>query len=140
VCANASIIRDNIVLDTVGNLDTSHWWFPLGHGIWTEFLSDFNDQVITGNTVFGCGGHGIFLTNNYHCQVKDNTLVGNRLSALHISGKNGKAQDNQFIDNILVAIDPPRQADLSREHPCQLEGQRFRALPGCRRRERISAT
>jgi parallel beta-helix repeat protein len=124
-CANASIIRDNIVLDTVGNLDTSHWWFPLGHGIWTEFLSDFKDQVITGNTVFGCGGHGIFLTNNYHCQVKDNTLMGNRLSALHISGKNGKAQDNQFIDNILVALDPARRLSFPENIPANWKGNDY---------------
>jgi hypothetical protein len=125
VCANAAIIRDNIVLDTVGNLDTSHWWFPLGHGIWTEFLSDFHDQVIAGNTVFGCGGHGLFLTNNYHCQVQDNVLVGNRLSALHVSGKNGKAQDNRFADNILVAIDPPRRLTFPENIPANWKGNDF---------------
>jgi len=124
-CANASVIRDNIVLDTVGNLDTSHWWFPLGHGIWTEFLSDFKDQVIVGNTVFGCGGHGLFLTNNYHCQVKDNVLAGNRLSALHVSGKNGKAQDNTFSDNILAALDPPRRLTFPENIPANWKGNDF---------------
>jgi hypothetical protein len=124
-CANASVIRDNIVLDTVGNLDTSHWWFPLGHGIWTEFLSDFKDQIIVGNTVFGCGGHGLFLTNNYHCQLKDNVLVGNRLSGLHVSGKNSKAQDNQFTDNILAALDPPRRLTFPENIPANWKGNDF---------------
>ena len=56
---NASIIRDNIILDTIGDLWFSHEWWPLGHGIWPEFLSDFHDTVITGNTIYGSNGHGI---------------------------------------------------------------------------------
>ena len=39
VNANTATITENIILDTVGDLDSSHPWTPLGHGIWPEFLS-----------------------------------------------------------------------------------------------------
>lgn len=108
--ASKSIIRDNIVLDTVGNLSTSHLWYPLGHGIWPEFLSDFREQVITGNTVVGSGGNGLFLTNNYRCTIRDNVFADNRIGALHLSG-HGKtaAQDHTIADNVLIAITPGRR-------------------------------
>ena len=91
----------HIVLDTVGNLETSQFWYPLGHGTWPEFLSDFREQRITGNTVFGSGGSGLFLPNNFSCTVSDNTLVGNRLGAMRLDGKNNN-QGNTFTNNILV--------------------------------------
>ncbi|MBA3936876.1 MAG: right-handed parallel beta-helix repeat-containing protein, partial [Planctomycetes bacterium] len=116
-----SVIRDNIVLDCIGNLDTSHPWYPLGHGIWPEFLSDFHDQVITGNTVFGCGGNGLFLTNNYHCRVADNVFVGNRAAGLHLSGKKN-VQDNTFTGNVLGAMDPPRLMHLIENIPADWKG------------------
>src|SRR5258708_27392329 len=108
VCTSGAIIRENIVLDTVGNLDTSQWWYPLGHGIWTEFLGDLHDQVIVANTVFGSGGNGLFLTNNRHCQVRDNVLVGNRLAGIHLSGKLA-TQDHELTGNLLVAMEPSRR-------------------------------
>lgn len=59
---NASTIRDNIILDTVGDLQFSHEWWPLGHGIWLESLDDFHDSVVTGNTISSNNGHGLFDT------------------------------------------------------------------------------
>ena len=41
-----SIIRHNIILETVGNIESSHPWDCKGHGIWPEFLSDNRDSVI----------------------------------------------------------------------------------------------
>ncbi len=123
IYANCSecVIRDNIILDCIGNLDTSHPWYPLGHGIWPEFLSDFHDQVITGNTVFGSGGNGLFLTNNYHCRIADNVLIGNRIAGLHLSGKKN-VQDNTFTGNLLGAMDPPRRLRLAENIPADWKG------------------
>jgi parallel beta-helix repeat protein len=121
VCANQVTIRDNIVLDSVGNLDTSQWWYPLGHGIWCEFLSDFREQVITGNTVVGCGGHGLFLTNNYRCTVRGNVFAGNRLGGLHLSGKKGP-QGHTISDNILIAENPSRRTAYPEQVPANWKG------------------
>jgi hypothetical protein len=109
---NASVIRENIVLDTVGNLETSHPWYPLGHGIWLEFLKDFHDAKVVGNTVFGSGGNGLFLTNNFHCEVRENVFAGNRISALHLSGDKGRAQGHVIADNVLAALSPARRIRL----------------------------
>jgi parallel beta-helix repeat protein len=75
---DASVIRDNIILDTLGDLSTSHPWYPLGSGIWPEFLSEFKKTQIVGNTVYGSNGQGIFLPNNYECTVTDNVLLERR--------------------------------------------------------------
>ncbi|HEX3132718.1 MAG TPA: right-handed parallel beta-helix repeat-containing protein, partial [Planctomycetota bacterium] len=121
VCANKTTIRENVVLDSVGNLDSSQWWYPLGHGIWCEFLSDFHDQIITGNTVIGCGGHGLFLTNNYKCIVSGNVFAGNRLGGLHLSGKKGP-QGHTITDNILIAENPSRRVTYPEQIPANWKG------------------
>jgi parallel beta-helix repeat protein len=106
-----SVIRENIILDTIGNLETSQFWYPLGHGIWPEFLEDFREQTIVGNTVFGSDGNGIFLTNNYACTVSDNLLVGNRLAGLYLSPgeKNRAPQGHTLAGNVVVCLVPPRR-------------------------------
>ncbi len=111
VCANGSIVRENIVLDTIGNLETSQPFSPLGHGIWTEFLGDLHDSQLIGNTVFGSGGFGIYLPNNRSCQVRENVLMGNRRDGLHLGGyeKDKGPQKHVIADNVLVALDPSRR-------------------------------
>jgi parallel beta-helix repeat protein len=122
VNASRTVIRDNIVLDTIGNLDTSQWWYPLGHGIWCEFLSDFKEQTITGNTVIGSGGHGLFLTNNYHCTVSGNVLAGNRLGGLHLSGNRKGPQNHTISDNLLIAETPSRRTVHPEQIPANWKG------------------
>jgi parallel beta-helix repeat protein len=99
-------ISENIVLDTIGDLDSSQPWYPLGHGIWPEFLSEFKDHGIHGNTIFGSGGHGIFLPNNRSATISDNTIVSNRLAALHLGGHERKGsnrvQGHTITDNLLA--------------------------------------
>lgn len=106
---NRSTIRENIILDTVGNLETSHPWWPLGHGIWPEFLSDFRDTVITGNVVYGSNGQGLMLPNNFHCTVRDNLFVDNRVAGLGLSGNEGDDQDHTISGNTLAAVVPSRR-------------------------------
>ncbi len=103
-------ITENIILDTVGDLESSHPWTPLGHGIWPEFLSKFSGQQITNNTVYGSGGDGLWLPNNYTCNVSDNVFVSNRLAALSLGGYENEhaavadAQQNHTIAGNLLAI------------------------------------
>ena len=108
---NASIIRDNIILDTIGDLEYSHEWWPLGHGIWPEFLSDFHDTVITGNTIYGSNGHGIFLPNNFDCTVSDNVIVDNRRAALGLYVDADPNQGHVITGNTLVSVEPTRRID-----------------------------
>ncbi|MBN2498303.1 MAG: right-handed parallel beta-helix repeat-containing protein [Deltaproteobacteria bacterium] len=106
---NASEIRENIILDTIGALDTSHPWYPLGHGIWPEFLSDFRDSVIVDNTIYGSSGHGIMLPNNFHCEIARNVAVDNRRAGLGLSGDAGDAQQHVIRANTLAAVVPSRR-------------------------------
>lgn len=119
----SSTITGNIVLDTIGDLSSSHPWWPLGHGIWPEFLKDFKNQVIEDNTVFGCNGNGIVLDNNYTSSIQRNTVVGCRSNALVMdveqttSGTNVdgvseaadndlRAQNHTLAGNVLATVVP----------------------------------
>ncbi|MFW5858963.1 MAG: right-handed parallel beta-helix repeat-containing protein [Planctomycetota bacterium] len=125
---NESIIRRNIILDTLGDLSTSHPWWPLGHGIWLEFLQDFRDSEVTANTVVCANGMGIKLPNNYDCLIRDNTCMDARTAAFSMSvrldndGENtdGVSEDadddlrpqNHLVeDNILATVVPTRRTD-----------------------------
>ena len=108
---NASIIRDNIILDTIGDLEFSHEWWPLGHGIWPEFLSDFHDTVITGNTIYGSNGHGIFLPNNFDCTISGNVIVDNRRAALGLYIDSNPNQGHMITGNTLASVEPTRRID-----------------------------
>ncbi len=103
---NQSFIRENIILDTMGDLETSHEWWPLGHGIWPEFLSNFRDTEITDNTIFGSNGFGIYLPNNFTCTVSGNTSVANRRAGFALSGNAGDNQQHSIVGNILAAVSP----------------------------------
>jgi parallel beta-helix repeat protein len=108
---NASVIRDNIILDTIGDLEYSHEWWPLGHGIWPEFLSDFHDTVITGNTISGSNGHGIFLPNNFDCTIADNVVIDSRRAALGLYVDSNPLQNHTINGNTLVSTEPTRRID-----------------------------
>lgn len=109
-----SVIRDNLILDTVGDLEYSHPWWPLGHGIWLEFLEEFHDSTVTGNTIYGSNGHGIFLPNNYHCTISGNVAVDNRRAGLGLYRANDDPgfdpdQDHAISGNTLAAVAPSRR-------------------------------
>lgn len=103
--ASANVIRENIIIATEGDLDSSHPWTPLGHGIWVEFLSEFSDSVIEHNTVFGCGGAGLFLNNNFDCTIAGNRFVSNQNGGIQLGPRNDASSTNHrhdFDDNILA--------------------------------------
>lgn len=108
---NSSIIRGNIILDTIGNLDYSHPWWPMGHGIWPEFLEDFHDTAITDNTLYGNNGHGIFLPNNFDCTISGNVIVDSRRAALGLYIDTNPNQGHVISGNTLVSTKPTRRID-----------------------------
>lgn len=103
-------LTENIILDTIGDLESSHPWTPLGHGIWPEFLEKFHDHEIANNTIYGSGGDGIWVPNNYNNTISGNVLVSNRLAALSLGGyekdyaTTADWQQNHTIANNLLAI------------------------------------
>jgi hypothetical protein len=127
---NASRIRRNIILDTIGDLSTSHPWWPLGHGIWLEFLKDFRDSQIVDNTVVCANGMGIKLPNNYDCVVRGNTCIDARTAAFGLNVRvdtnpdhvntdmvsededdDLRPQGHLIEDNILASVAPTRRID-----------------------------
>ncbi len=109
-----STIHENIILDTVGDLVYSHPWYPLGHGIWLEFLSEFHDSVVTYNTIYGSNGHGIFLPNNYNCTLTGNVCMDNRRAGLGLYRHNDDSgynpnQNHTISGHVLVAVAPTRR-------------------------------
>ncbi len=106
---NASAIRGNIILDTIGDLEYSHPWWPMGHGIWPEFLSDFHDTVIQDNTIYGSNGHGVFLPNNFSCTISGNVVVDSRRAGLELSVGADPDQGHAITGNTLVSVAPSRR-------------------------------
>ncbi len=111
---DASVIRENIILDTIGDLSTSHPWYPLGSGIWPEFLSEFKKTQIIDNTVYGSNGQGIFLPNNYECTITGNVLLDNRRAGMALMRHNSNPaydpkQRHTIQDNVMGVVEPTRR-------------------------------
>jgi parallel beta-helix repeat protein len=105
VYANASnaTIRNNVIRDTRGGMDSSGAWANLAHGIWTEAIGDYRNQTIQHNTVVNSGGWGIYFDNNYASTIKDNVLFGNDGGQIELSGDRSKpAQGHVITGNVLV--------------------------------------
>ena len=104
-----TIIRNNFIADTEGDLESSHSWYPLGHGIWPEFLEEFKDTVIENNVSINNGGHGLFLTNNFHCQINNNIFFANQLSGARLGGheKSKRAQGHSINNNVFASAKTP---------------------------------
>jgi parallel beta-helix repeat protein len=108
-----SFIHNNIILDTKGDLTSSGPWYPLGHGIWLEFLGDNRESVVENNTITRSGCNGIYLPNNFSCTVKNNVLFDNAVAQLELDGQltnssTGRTanlpQNNQFAGNVCYAV------------------------------------
>ena len=109
-----STIRHNIILDAKGGMEPSGTWPDISHGIWLEFLGQYHDSIIEGNTCAGCGADGIFLTNNYNCVVRDNVCYDNGRYQLLLSGRGEEAsqnpkQNHQITGNVLYAVRAPQR-------------------------------
>jgi hypothetical protein len=107
--AHTNYISENIILDTIGDLDSSQPWTPLGHGIWPEFLSNFSGSEIIGNTVYGSGGNGLFLGNNFNCRISTNVFLGNRLAGMALGYgepglSDGLTNQNHVIQGNLIGL------------------------------------
>jgi parallel beta-helix repeat protein len=111
-------IRNNIILNTEGDLESSGPWSNLGHGIWPEFLSNFKNQVIENNTVAYSGGFGLFLPNNYSCTIRNNVFYGNERAQFEIEGSStsgtGTNFNNYINGNVLFSTSAAQKTLLYR--------------------------
>jgi hypothetical protein len=82
-----SFIHNNIIYDTKGDLTSSGPWYPLGHGIWLEFLGDYHRSVVANNTIVRSGCNGIFLPNNFQDTLTGNVLFDNTVAQLDLDGQ-----------------------------------------------------
>jgi hypothetical protein len=98
---NKSYIHHNIIYDTRGDLSSSGPWYPLGHGIWLEFLGDFRQSVVQNNTIVRSGCNGIYLPNNFSDTIRNNVLFDNAVAQIDLDGQTTNGD-----------IQPPRTANL----------------------------
>ena len=109
---NRSFIRNNIIYDTKGDLTSSGPWYPLGQGIWLEFLGDYRRSVVANNTVVRSGCNGLYLPNNFSDTIVSNVLYDNAVAQLDLDGQltnssTGRTQNvpqaNSIRDNVCYA-------------------------------------
>jgi parallel beta-helix repeat protein len=114
-----SHIHNNIIYDTKGDLTSSGPWYPLGHGIWLEFLGDFHQSVVENNTIVRSGCNGIFLPNNFSDTIRNNVLFDNAVAGLDLDGQltnsstgrtQNLAQGNVFTGNVCYAATRQQKA------------------------------
>jgi parallel beta-helix repeat protein len=103
-----STIRRNVILDTVGGMESSGSWANISHGIWLEFLGPYRESVVEANTCARSGAEGIFLSNNYECVVRGNVLYGNQRYQLLLTGRGAEdsedaTQEHLIENNVLCA-------------------------------------
>jgi len=109
-----STIRHNIILDVRGGMESSGTWPNISHGIWLEFLGNYRESIVEGNTCARCGADGLFLTNNYQCVVRDNVFYDNERFQLLLSGRGESGsedltQEHLIVGNVLHATRPPQK-------------------------------
>ncbi len=96
-----TVITNNIVLDSLGDTETGQPWFPLGQGIWPEFLG-YHHTTITGNTVTGCNGNGMFMSKHPDSVITNNTCLDNRLSGLYLDQLGNDTINGNILGNPLA--------------------------------------
>ena len=93
-----TIITNNIVLDSLGDTETGQPWFPLGQGIWPEFLG-YQHTTVSGNTITGCNGNGVFLSNHPNSTISGNVCLDNRLNGLYLDQAGNHVITNNVLGN-----------------------------------------
>jgi parallel beta-helix repeat protein len=106
-----STIRHNVILHTSGGMESSGTWQNISHGIWMEFLGEYHDSVVEGNTCAWSGGEGLFLGNNYNCVIRDNVFFGNHRYQMQLTGRGDAesedtTQEHQILGNVFCAEEP----------------------------------
>jgi hypothetical protein len=121
-CSKSTILN-NIIYDTKGNLESSGPWYPLGHGIWLEFLGDYRQSDVENNTIVRSGCNGIYLPNNFSDTVRNNVLFDNAVTALSLDGQltnsstnrtQNLPQNNVISGNVCYAASLQQEALLFR--------------------------
>ena len=101
------VIKNNIVLNTIGSIDGTNSKDNMGFGIYLDSYS--SDFTVEGNTVAGCGGPGGVFSNLDNNVIRDNTFFNNVLAVGFLSKSQAMFQHicckdvrmNIFNNNIL---------------------------------------
>ncbi len=121
---DSSTIRHNIIVDTRGGMESSGPWANLAHGIWPEFLGDFNGNVIEHNTCVRSGGFGLFFPNNFDSYVRYNVFFDNGRAQIQLGGKETNSrtdrtenvpQNNTIERNVFFSGDKDQGTVLFRQ-------------------------
>lgn len=97
-----TVITNNIVLDSLGDTQTGQPWYPLGQGIWPEFLG-YHHTTVSGNTITGCNGNGIFLSNHPDSTISGNVCLDNRLNGLLLDQAGNHTISGNVLGNPLAS-------------------------------------
>ena len=107
VLGDDNVIRENIILDTEGDLESSHPWRCLGQGIWPEFVGPpFENNKVVDNTVIGSGSRGLMLLNRLNDEIEGNVLVDNESGGIQLGWQSGNGtqtdRNMNFKNNLIV--------------------------------------
>jgi parallel beta-helix repeat protein len=97
------IIRNNIILNAIGNFEStqSYWWEGYGKAAGIYLDEYVNNVQVTGNTIANGDWAGIFIHNTHHCQITNNIIYNHRyqmhLSQYSLSSRNMVETGNQYI-------------------------------------------
>jgi len=106
--AKNTIIKDNIITNSVGNTDGANTTFKelFGFGLYIDYDSD--NAVVTGNTVIGSSNSGLIFIDSPNGKIENNTVYGN---AKGTTGReeisiNSNKTTTTFTGNVAYSIKP----------------------------------
>jgi uncharacterized repeat protein (TIGR02059 family) len=92
------IIEENIISNSVGNIDGTAGSVVAAHGIYLDNGS--SNVTISGNTCFDCGWSGIFINQSHDNIIEYNTCYNNKIDELlFCNNTGGRALYNNPVNN-----------------------------------------
>jgi parallel beta-helix repeat protein len=97
------IIRNNIVLNAVGNFESAqtYWWEAYGKAAGIYLDEHVNNVIVTGNTIANGDWAGMFIHNTHDCQITNNIVYNHRyqmhLSQYSLKSRNMLETGNQYV-------------------------------------------
>jgi parallel beta-helix repeat protein len=115
--SDGNVIRGNILLNSIGNVDESNGCGSLnnepcmhhpsyGMGIGAD--NNYRDNVIEGNTVANNAHQGIRLNAFINSSVRNNVVYNNHKNQIVIEDKKGPSRNNVVENNIIYSLEPDK--------------------------------
>ncbi|HLP16811.1 MAG TPA: right-handed parallel beta-helix repeat-containing protein [Bacteroidota bacterium] len=106
-----TIWRNNIVINTYGNVESSDTIYPEAHGLYWDFRC--RDMTAEGNTVINAGTNGLFM--QYACYnntIRNNTFYKSGNNGMYLSINTGYTSGNNRIAGNVFYTTAANQAGL----------------------------